>query len=265
MTPLKYASVFYTDGKRSNRVEHGMDEKRRAGEAPGAPGGPEGAPERAPGAHPKGTRRRGAALIRAIHAAACEEAAERGLEGATMEGIARRAGTAKTSLYRRWDSPEDIVLEALHAAYPMEEPAPEADDLRGDLIRALRLMRDSFGSRPKYAQALMAVLVASWARPDLHERLYREVFDQRGERFTKRALLHYADKGVLDRERVTHVVADIGEAMVFKHMLDTMEPPDDAYLGLIVDQAILPAVGIDPRTLAAADGADGDPGGTRSS
>ncbi|WP_040685378.1 TetR/AcrR family transcriptional regulator [Nocardiopsis baichengensis] len=200
------------------------------------------------GARPKGTRRRGEELVRAIHDAAVEEAAQRGFDGATMEGIARRAGTAKTSLYRRWDTPEDIILEALRATYPVEEPAPGADDLRGDLVAALRLMRDSFLGRPLYAQAMSTTLEASWRRPDLHKRLYREVFDPRGGRFTKTALLHYADRGIIPRERVTPVVVDLGEALLFKYMIDSMRPPSDEYLEQIVDQAILPAVGIAPGT-----------------
>lgn len=198
------------------------------------------------GPRPRGTRRRGEELVRAIHDAAVEEAAQRGFEGATMEGIARRAGTAKTSLYRRWDTPEDIILEALRATYAVEEPTPGAVDLRGDLVTALRLMRDSFFGRPLYAQAMSTALEASWRRPELHKRLYREVFDPRGGRFTKTTLLHYADKGVIPHERVTPVVVDLGEALVFKYMIDSMQPPSDEYLHRIVDQAILPAVGLGP-------------------
>jgi hypothetical protein len=42
------------------------------------------------------------------------------------------------------------------------------------------------------------------------------------------------------------VVEEIGEALVFKHAIDTGEEPSVERLAEIVDQAILPAVGIGP-------------------
>lgn len=162
-----------------------------------------------------------------------------------MEGIARRAGTAKTSLYRRWSTPEDIVIEALYEGYPQEQPSPAADDLRGDLLSALQLMRDAL-VESTYGIVLGAMLEESRRRPDLHERLYREVYDPRGGRFTRTVLEHYAEHGWLDAARITPVVADIGEALLLKYSLDTFRAPDDDYLAAIIDQVILPAVGLDP-------------------
>ncbi|MFG1613948.1 hypothetical protein ACGFI3_14370 [Nonomuraea wenchangensis] len=42
-------------------------------------------------------------------------------------------------------------------------------------------------------------------------------------------------------------MADIGEALVIKHLVDRGSPPTDEMLEAIVDQAILPAVGFGPR------------------
>ncbi|SEU44567.1 hypothetical protein [Nonomuraea wenchangensis] len=42
-------------------------------------------------------------------------------------------------------------------------------------------------------------------------------------------------------------MADIGEALVTKHLIDKGAPPTDETLEAIVDQAILPAVGFGPR------------------
>ncbi len=195
---------------------------------------------------PRTRRRRGAELVAAIHEAALEETVEHGLGGVTMEGVARRAGTAKTSLYRRWNSPEDIVLEALYRSYPVEQPSPGADDLRGDLIAALTLMRDGIDD-PLHATVMPAVVAEASHRPDLHNRLFEEVFDPRGGRFTRTVLWHYANHGHIDPARLTPVVVDIGEALFSKHAIDAQAPPDDDYIATIVDQAILPAIGHDPR------------------
>lgn len=187
------------------------------------------------------TRRRGEALLRAIHAAVLAELAEVGLGRLTMEGIARRAGTAKTSLYRRWSSPHEVLLDAIHDEHPQEVPSPAADDLRGDLLRALRQL--VAWSRSPTAAAVAAIMAERRRYPELAAALYERVFDARGGRFTLTVLRHYAERGRIDPGRVTPVVADIGEALVFKYMLDADEAPDEARLAAIVDQAILPALG----------------------
>lgn len=189
-----------------------------------------------------GRRRRGDDLIRAIHAAALAEVADVGFAGLTMEGIARRAETAKTSLYRRWPSPRELLLDALFDAHPQEEPSPGADDLRGDLIRALHQLTDWLATPA--ARAVAEIMAARSRHPELAEALYTRVFDPRGGTITQPVLRHYAARGQFDPALITPVVADIGEALVFKHITDTDRLPDDATLAAIVDQAILPAIGV---------------------
>ena len=189
------------------------------------------------------SRRRGEALLAALHDAALAELDEVGLGRLTMEGIARRAGTPKTTLYRRWSAPEEVLLDAIAAAYPTERPSPAADDLRGDLIAALELLIE--WSRHPTARAVQAIMLERHRHPGLVARLYR-IFDQGGRRFTATVLHHYARLGHVDPALVTPVVEEIGEALVFKHAIDTGEEPKAERLAEIVDQAILPAVGIRP-------------------
>ena len=171
------------------------------------------------------------------------ELAEVGLGRLTMEGIARRAETAKTSLYRRWTSPEELLLDAIAAAYPVETPSPAADDLRGDPIRALELVIEwSRHPTARAVQAIHAVQAERHRHPELADALYSRVFEPAGRRFTASVLHHYAEVGQLDPALITPVVEDIGEALVMKHAIDTGEEPAPQRLADIVDQAILPAV-----------------------
>jgi AcrR family transcriptional regulator len=179
----------------------------------------------------------------ALHDAVLAELDEVGLGRLTMEGIARRAGTPKTTLYRRWAAPEDVLLDAIAAAYPVEEPSPAADDLRGDLIAALELLLE--WSRHPTARAVQAIMLERHRHPGLVERL-QGVFDRSGRRFTATVLRHYARLGHVDPALVTPVVEEIGEALVLKHVVDAGEEPTPRRLAEIVDQAILPAVGIRP-------------------
>ena len=237
-----------TDRKRPSAAESGAPgepDARKVTEAPEVPEASE-----ATDAPSRPTRRRGQALVDAIHDAVLYEAAENGVARLTMEGVARRAGTAKTSLYRRWSSPEDILVQALHGAYPQEEPSPGADDLRGDLVAALMLFHGLMGQEPLGPVMLACVAEASY-RPEFNERLRREVYEPRGGRFTATVLRHYADRGRIDPARVTSLTIDIGEAMMVKYTLDELAPPSPDYVERIVDEVILPALGHDPRGPAA--------------
>ena len=192
------------------------------------------------------TRRRGKDLLDAIYAAAVEEAAAAGPGRLTMDAIAKRAATARTTLYRRWSDPLDLLLDALADLHPVEQPTPSADDLRGDLIDSLRLMID-WGFSPA-GRAVMAILADPARDPAVVDALFERVFARRGGTFTQTVLRHYADNGRIDPDRLTPVVLDIGEALVTKRMIDTGRAPGDDDLADIVDQAILPAIGLDPRT-----------------
>lgn len=191
------------------------------------------------------TRRRGNDLIQAIHAAVLAEVIDVGVGGLTMEGIAKRAATAKTSLYRRWPSPRELLLDALHEAHPEEVPSLSADNLRGDLINALRQLV-TWMATPA-AAAVTAIMNERHRYPQLVDALYDQVFGARGGTVTSIVLRHYADQGKLDPDLITPVVRDIGEALVFKRVMDTGVLPDDETLVAIVDQAVLPAVGILPN------------------
>lgn len=196
------------------------------------------------GEHGGRTRRRGEELIHAIHAAVLEEVVEVGVGRLTMEGIGRRAATPRTTLYRRWSDPIEVLLDALYHSHPIEEPTPGADDLRGDLIRALELMV-AWTLSPA-GRAVAAILTDPKGAPKVSEALFERVFANKGGTFTSTVLRHYAERGHFPAGLLTPVVADIGEALVTKRLLDGA-PPTDADLADIVDQAILPAIGLGAR------------------
>jgi AcrR family transcriptional regulator len=58
-------------------------------------------------------RPRSAKAHRAILDAALALLVEQGYHGLSMEAVAARAGVGKTTIYRRWPSKQEIVIEAI--------------------------------------------------------------------------------------------------------------------------------------------------------
>jgi AcrR family transcriptional regulator len=81
---------------------------------------------------------RSARVRAAVIEALLGELAEHGLGGTTMEGVARRAGVNKTTLYRRWGSKEELVLDALLELGERRVPIPDSGSLRDDLLTVAR-------------------------------------------------------------------------------------------------------------------------------
>src|ERR1700744_2220874 len=66
-------------------------------------------------------RKRGAVLEDAIREAAFAELTEVGYTAFSVEGVAARARTGKASIYRRWPTKPELVLEALLYELPTAE------------------------------------------------------------------------------------------------------------------------------------------------
>jgi AcrR family transcriptional regulator len=84
------------------------------------------------------TRRRGAELEQAILRAALEELAEAGYSGLTMDRVARRAGTNKNAIYRRWPNRAALGLAAYRQLVQVDQELPDTGELRGDVLELLR-------------------------------------------------------------------------------------------------------------------------------
>jgi AcrR family transcriptional regulator len=87
---------------------------------------------------PTETRRRpggrSARVRRAVLDATIDAVAHSGVVGLTVEDIADRSGVHKTTVYRRWPSLDDLVVEALLDRAEEHVPVPDKGNLRSDLL-----------------------------------------------------------------------------------------------------------------------------------
>ena len=85
-------------------------------------------------------RPRDASVDGAIIQAALEMLDEVGLQAVSMDGVAARAGVGKATIYRRWGSREDLLIDAVASLVAAIE-VPESDDIRADLVTLLVRLR----------------------------------------------------------------------------------------------------------------------------
>lgn len=113
----------------------------------------------------RATRRRGAALEDAILGAAADELRTTGYAGMTMDRVARRAGTNKNAIYRRWPTRAALGAAAYRRSADAELTVPDTGTLRGDALALLRAANTMWSS-PRGA-VLRDLLTAAGDDPDL--------------------------------------------------------------------------------------------------
>jgi len=187
----------------------------------------------------RATRRRGDALETAIYDAVLAELAEVGYGRLTMEGIAARARTAKSSLYRRWSSLEDLVIAAIDPVMARPERVPETGDLRTDLLGVLTLMADTVGS--PMGRGVTSILGEINRSPRLRE-LAEERFLAPRIRAVTAIFERAADRGEIRMGAVTPYVAQAGPALILHFTVIQGRILSRNDVEDIIDQVVMPAV-----------------------
>lgn len=177
-------------------------------------------------------RRHGAALEQALLDAAWDGLRETGYAGFTIDAVARRAGTSRQVLYRRWPGRPQLVLAAVRAHLPPLFQTPDTGQLRGDLLAELQLSRsraESIG--PDIMNGLATEL----------DQLPPDVLDVLPG-ITAAAVARAADRGEIGPHPVpAHVMAAPHDLL--RHELAIRHHrPTDAELARIVDDIALPAI-----------------------
>ena len=176
--------------------------------------------------------------------AALDVLAEEGFDGMTIDMVAARARAGKATLYRRWPSKTELVIDAVACMKNSEinlDDLPDTGTLRGDLIAMMKPapIRDA-----SQKVRVMAGLVSLIARnPELAEAARAAVIAPRAEinrRFLQRAI----DRGEISADIDIPLVSSISPSMVTYRTMMLGKPVDRDYLINILDNVILPSVGL---------------------
>jgi AcrR family transcriptional regulator len=170
---------------------------------------------------PKLGRPRSAEADEAIREATVELLATEGYANLTMSGLAHRAGVSTATLYRRWRSKLDLVLDVL-GARAEETPVPDTGSLEGDFRAVLHALVEK--AHTTTVTPLMAGLVGEIGRnPELASALRTNLMAPR--RAALKEVFDRADgRGELRQGIDVGVAADLLFGPMYHRMLITGEP-----------------------------------------
>jgi AcrR family transcriptional regulator len=194
-------------------------------------------------------RRRGVRLEDAILDAAWAELVERGYPGLTLEGVAKRAGTSRPVLYRRWPSRTALATAAL-GRHIAQNPivVPDLGSVRDEICLLLRRMSDR--ARPDMIRLVFDM------QKDLADK-HSSLADMRAhlraqivESDVMQTILERAiNRGEIAAARLTPRIVSLPTDLARHEVLMTFEPLSDEAIKEIVDEVFLPLVSpTDQRT-----------------
>ena len=185
------------------------------------------------------SRRTGDELILAVHAAALAEISENGLRGASMDRIAKRAGTGKAALYRRWPNVRalglDVFLATIAEAVP--QAFPNTGSLREDLVASMKSFTSSF--RGPMALVLRELISESAHDPALIDE-FNTRFGEPVESELVNVLQRAMARGEIPTKPIDPLIFELPDALISHRLLMRGEIIDDITCEHLVDNVILP-------------------------
>jgi AcrR family transcriptional regulator len=172
-----------------------------------------------------------------IRAAILRLLADVGYGALTMDAVASEAGVGKATIYRRWRTKQDLVVDTISDLNRVEATPPDTGSLEGDLRQMLRSLV-SVITGPTGA-ATLSLLSTVPHQPALAEAfrngplaVWRHAFEQIFARAEQRGEIPPGVAG--------SVTAETTSALLVQRWLLTGEPVDEAYADEVLDTVVLP-------------------------
>lgn len=189
-------------------------------------------------------RKRGAELEDAIKNACVAELADLGYGSLTIESVASRAQTGKASIYRRWPTKQELVMDSVSCLIsgPLMRliAAPEAGVSTRDALVDVLDQVSAILSGPE-ADAMRSVLGESLRDQTFSGTFECDFFEPR-----KRALVSLLERGVTRGEvrpdAVSDVIVDMIAGTLIHRVLIRRQEPTRAALEELVDTFVMPAI-----------------------
>ena len=117
-----------------------------------------------PSAH-RGGRPRDPSRDEAIRAALLRLLGEVGYGGLTNDALAQTAGVGKATIYRRWRTKQDLIVDSISDLGPLLTIPPDTGSLRDDLRQFMHLLAET--TRSPVGAMLRSLVPAMHHHPEL--------------------------------------------------------------------------------------------------
>jgi AcrR family transcriptional regulator len=185
------------------------------------------------------SRRRGEELEQAILDAVWEEFQEFGFAKVTVEGVAKRAGTSKPVIYRRWPTRIELMMACAANRMPSADSIPDTGTVRGDTIALLTLMRSRL--RLIGQTGMLSMLAEASADPKVREVFFKQLVSNLVDRLNKAVWGRAIERGEIGPEHLTERLRLLPIDLMRSEFIVMGDATDEA-VAEMVDQVVLPAL-----------------------
>jgi AcrR family transcriptional regulator len=167
---------------------------------------------------------RSARVREAVLSAVLHELNVNGYAALSVEAVASRAGVNKTTIYRRWPTLDDLLVDALMTWSEDAIPGANTGNIETDLLTLGRELADQLNGGIG-RQIVAVVLTAGLRSPQLREAT-RRYFDQQAVRAAPLVARAIA-RGELPANTDANVLLTTFRAPLFYRMVTTGDPIDE--------------------------------------
>lgn len=178
--------------------------------------------------------------------AALDVLAEEGYEGMTIDMVAARARAGKATLYRRWASKGELIIDAVACMKKGDlefSQLPNTGTLRGDLVAMIKPHSMEDGERKLKVMAGLSSMLSR--TPELAEAANAAIVEPRAaaNRFLMRRAMN---RGEIAADSDIETLALIAPSMTAYRVLVLHKTVDREFLISLIDGVLMPALGITP-------------------
>lgn len=186
---------------------------------------------------PSRGRPRDASRDAALRSAAMDVMAEVGYRALTMDAVAARARAGKATIYRRWESKLDLVIDTCTQLVQRNIPEPDHGAIDRDLHDFLSAFAAFLtGPSGQAAQALVGELPHE---PELAA-AFRQSFLLPQRDILRTIIERGVDRGEVRADAAVDTVVELAGAALIHRLMLTGEPLDNDFVDRVLNQALLP-------------------------
>ena len=185
----------------------------------------------------RGGRPRDPSRDEAIRAALLRLLGEVGYGGLTIDAVAQAAGVGRATIYRRWRTKQDLIVDSISELGSVLTVPPDTGSLQEDIRQVMHLIVDI--TRSPIGAMLQSLISAMHHHPELRAAyragpltVWRNAYAQMWARAEAR--------GEVTPGLASSPMAETTSALIVQRWLLTDEPVDDEYADRVLDTVVMP-------------------------